>query len=110
MTYKVERSVNWQSIINYGVPALLILVVIAVLSAKYFSSVEKLMVGAQPCSNVNNSSYIDKIPPSNSIMFTSSESNSKYNDGIIYNSMYYTDNSFENTPKGVKYTKMGFDC
>jgi hypothetical protein len=33
--------------------------------------------------------------------------NSKYNDGIVYNSMYYTDNTFENTAKGgIRYTQM----
>jgi hypothetical protein len=31
----------------------------------------------------------------------------KYNDGIVYNSMYYTDNTFENTVQGgIRYTQM----
>lgn len=53
------------------------------------------------------SNPVDTVPANEMIMFMNNNNMSKYNDGIIYNSMYYTDNTFENTAKGgIEYTPM----
>lgn len=102
--YKVERK-------SYTTLIVMFLTVAAAIVASiyYISSIKRENMNFGDCSlNRCNQTMIPDI--NNSILFYETNDKSKYNDGIMYNSMYYTDNTFENTvcdgKSILEYTKM----